>query len=279
ASNNPVNSADPLGLWSWKTVVSVVAAVAVGIAVVAFAPIALPLAIVAAGAAAGAVGFGLNEALNQETFCLPCILKEAGRGALIGAAAAVPFAFLPASAGYLAFMGAGGASGAIGYLGDFITNPNAQWSWEGLAWAIGIGVATAGLGRFLGPRIASWRQGRVTTPPATRLPQDVAVNPTPPRALPLNRPVGLSATQNTQVQADIAAAQAQGATDFRVNQQQVNAAGQRVGTNRPDLQYTDANGRRVYIEYDRPTSARGPQHQQRILSNDSQGNVILKIVP
>ena len=116
-------------------------------------------------------------------------------------------------------------------------------------------------------------------PKPTRLPQDVAVNPNPPPALPLNRPVGLSATQNAQVQADIAAARAEGATDFRVNQQQVNAAGERVGVNRPDLQYTDANGQRVYVEYDTPESGRGPAHETRLNANDPDGDVILKIVP
>ncbi|HEV2864845.1 MAG TPA: PAAR domain-containing protein [Pyrinomonadaceae bacterium] len=114
--------------------------------------------------------------------------------------------------------------------------------------------------------------------PRERLPQDVAVNPRPPKPLGLDRPVGLSAKQNAAVRADIEAALAEGARDIRVNQQQVNAAGQRVGINRPDLQYTDANGRRVYIEYDRSTSARGLPHKERILSNDPQGEVILREV-
>ena len=117
------------------------------------------------------------------------------------------------------------------------------------------------------------------TPPPERLPQDVAVNPEAPEPLPLNRPIGQSPTQNAQLQADIAEAQANGATDFRVNQQQVNADGQRVGTNRPDLQYTDANGRRVYVEYDTPSSNRGPLHEQRINANDPGAIVILKTVP
>jgi RHS repeat-associated protein len=110
-----------------------------------------------------------------------------------------------------------------------------------------------------------------------RLPQDVAVGPKAPDALPLNRPVGMSAAQNAQVQADIAAARAQGARDFRVNQQQLDAAGQRVGINRPDLQYT-LNGVRVHIEYDTPSSGRGPDHADRILANDPSARVILKII-
>lgn len=110
---------------------------------------------------------------------------------------------------------------------------------------------------------------------AARLARDVNVNPVPPGALPTSRPIGLSPTQNARLQQDIARARAEGGTDFRVNQQQVNAAGDRVGVNRPDLQYTDASGRRVYVEYDRASSTRGVPHQQRIQANDSSGKVIL----
>ncbi|MDO4898247.1 MAG: hypothetical protein Q3965_02960, partial [Rothia sp. (in: high G+C Gram-positive bacteria)] len=56
--------------------------------------------------------------------------------------------------------------------------------------------------------------------------------------------------------------------DIRIDQQQVNAAGQRVGINRPDLQYT-LEGKRYYIEYDRSSSGRGPHHAARIKANDS----------
>ncbi len=104
--------------------------------------------------------------------------------------------------------------------------------------------------------------------PAARLPQDVAVNPKPPPALDLDRPIGNNANQNTMVKRDILQAQDEGGTDFRVNQQQVNADGTRVGVNRPDLQYTDASGQRVYIEHDTSLSTRALDHEQRILSND-----------
>jgi len=77
------------------------------------------------------------------------------------------------------------------------------------------------------------------------------------------------------MQDDIKAAQDDGGHDFRVNQQQVNANNQRVGTNRPDLQYTDRSGRRQYVEYDTPKSGRGPGHKARIESNDPDGNVKL----
>src|ERR1700683_5169215 len=116
--------------------------------------------------------------------------------------------------------------------------------------------------------VSRWDAAELFVAPVRpRLPQDINVNPVPPDPLALTRPIGQSATQNAALQAEIAAARRAGATDFRVNQQQVNAAGQRVGTNRPDLQYTDANGRRVYVEYDTSTSTRGPGHQTRIEAN------------
>ncbi|HEX7315417.1 MAG TPA: RHS repeat-associated core domain-containing protein [Pyrinomonadaceae bacterium] len=163
--NDPVNSADPLGLWNWKsalkTAAVVVASVAVGAAVVALAPVALPLAIIAAGAAAGAVGFGLNEALNQEKFSPKCILKEAAKGALVGAVSAVPFAFLPA-AGVAAYAGAGAASGAIGYTANYLAGrPDSQWSWKGFGASVGIGAATAGVGRYAGAKYGAWKEARL----------------------------------------------------------------------------------------------------------------------
>jgi hypothetical protein len=99
----------------------------------------------------------------------------------------------------------------------------------------------------------------------TRLPQDVNVNPVPPAAKPLNRNIGGSTTQNARVQRDAARLQRAGAQDVRINQQQVNAAGERVGINRPDLQYTNPKtGQRVYIEYERTGSTRGAGHQRSV---------------
>ncbi len=57
-----------------------------------------------------------------------------------------------------------------------------------------------------------------------------------------------------------------------------------MGRNRPDLQYTDAQGRRVYVEYDLPLcsdpgrSSRGAGHEQRIKANDPTAIVILKVL-
>ncbi len=64
-----------------------------------------------------------------------------------------------------------------------------------------------------------------------------------------------------------------------MNQQQVTLENsQRVGVNRPDLQF-DYNGRRYHVEYDTPTSGRGSGHQSRITSNDPNVEIILLIVP
>ncbi len=119
------------------------------------------------------------------------------------------------------------------------------------------------------PRVAS----------GPRLPQDAAVKPTVPGVKPLQRPVGSSSTQNAQVQVDIQYLRDMGATYIRVNQQQLTYNnGQRVGVNRPDLQF-DYRGRHYHVEYDTHMTGRGSGHQSRITSNDSDATIILLIVP
>ncbi|MGE3465515.1 MAG: RHS repeat domain-containing protein, partial [Pyrinomonadaceae bacterium] len=112
-----------------------------------------------------------------------------------------------------------------------------------------------------------------------RLRQDLQVRARPPSARTNSR-IGNSRAQNRELKNDIKRARSQGATDIRVNQQQVNAEGKRVGINRPDLQYTRKDGTRAYTEYDRPgkgvNSLRGRAHADRILSNDPQGVVVTK---
>ena len=115
--------------------------------------------------------------------------------------------------------------------------------------------------------------------PGPRLPRDVAASPQVPRELSPNRPISSSSSQNAQIQADIQYLQDVGATNIRVNQQQITLRNsQRVGINRPDLQF-DYNGRRYHVEYDTSTSGRGPGHQSRITSNDPDAETILLIVP
>lgn len=109
-----------------------------------------------------------------------------------------------------------------------------------------------------------------------RLPRDVAVNPVAPRALPTTRSVGRP-SHNRALQQELAGLP-RGATNIRVNQQQVNAQGRRVGTNRPDLQYT-LNGRRHYVEYEGLANPRGAVHRARIAANDPNAVFRLRIVP
>ncbi|MAO22296.1 MAG: hypothetical protein CMJ25_16235 [Phycisphaerae bacterium] len=115
-------------------------------------------------------------------------------------------------------------------------------------------------------------------PTRTRLPQDVNVNPVPPRALDTNRPIGTSPTQNAAAQAEVQRMIDNGFTDIRVNQQQINGSGERVGINRPDVSGTNPAGVRENVEFDRTSSNRGPQHEERILANDPDAIVDLRTV-
>lgn len=83
--------------------------------------------------------------------------------------------------------------------------------------------------------------GTTTTSAGLWLSQDIAVSPVAPRALVFERSIGRT-SHNRAIQEEIAGLP-RAAADIRVNQQQVNAMGQRVGINRPDLQYT-LNGQR-----------------------------------
>jgi len=132
------------------------------------------------------------------------------------------------------------------------------------------------------PGLVQALTGKNPTPPVApgpRLPQDVAVSPEVPKERATTRPIGPSPSQNAQVQADVRYLDNLGATNIRVNQQQLTQRnGQRVGINRPDLQF-DYKGRRYHVEYDTPTSGRGSGHQVRTTSNDPNAEIILLIVP
>lgn len=112
-----------------------------------------------------------------------------------------------------------------------------------------------------------------------RLPEDVAVDPTPPAAnAGVEGVIGTTPNQAAQLEADLQHIKSLGAKDVRVNQHQVTAAGQRVGINRPDVQYT-VNGQRYYIEYEQPGNPRGMEHVKRILANDPNAIIEVKLVP
>ena len=117
-------------------------------------------------------------------------------------------------------------------------------------------------------------------PAIARTARDRAVNPIPTEAKNLKgRTIGKTLTQNQAVQADAIYLRNLGATDIRINQQQVKQVNGnlcRVGICRPDLQATLRSGKRVYIEYDRSTSSRGIPHADRIFSNDKDAIVILR---
>ncbi len=93
-----------------------------------------------------------------------------------------------------------------------------------------------------------------------------------------SRPVSRSELQNVDVLHDYDLLVSAGAdpASIRVNQMQI-IEDMRVGTNRPDL-YAELNGHRILIEYDRAPGTRAIDHARRILSNDPDAIVILKIV-
>lgn len=100
------------------------------------------------------------------------------------------------------------------------------------------------------------------------LPQDtkLGTDKTAPTYNPWQgRTIGNNSNQNKTVQNLAKDLQKIGATDIRINQQQVNAKGHHVGINRPDLQYT-LNGKRYYVEYDTKSSKRGPEHKKKDFS-------------
>jgi RHS repeat-associated protein len=225
------------------------------------------------------LGVSVN-AVNNYALGQPLLygsLQAAVLGGLLGpAAAAFPF-FSVALAGL-------GIVGASGTFVSVFSNPNStlgqQVAAVGLLGASVFGgvaaVKQVGMSGF-------WRespgaaldevlflpegQPQPTVRNIARKPQDVSVNPNPPAANSGASSIGKNSNQAVALQRYLTALKGLGAKDVRVNQQQVNAAGQRVGINKPDLQFT-MNGRRWYIEWDTSSSGRGIPHAERTLAND-----------
>lgn len=130
-----------------------------------------------------------------------------------------------------------------------------------------------------------------------RTENDIAIDgrPAPPAKSPRNR--GFQ-DQAQKQEADTWAdwAESEKIDDFRVDQTQIGPNATRVGENRPDMQFTLSEGthtlpdgtvvtvppgetRRIYVEFDTPRSGRGPLHFRRLIANDPNGIVILRILP
>lgn len=104
---DPINAADPLGLW-WKAVASIAAGVAAAAIVVATAPVSLPVLAAAAVIGVG-VGVGVNKVLNLKELCLSCAIEAFAQGFLQGAVGAVAVAaavlLLPEAVATVAIVG------------------------------------------------------------------------------------------------------------------------------------------------------------------------------
>ncbi|HZJ67916.1 MAG TPA: toxin TcdB middle/N-terminal domain-containing protein [Kofleriaceae bacterium] len=234
--------------------------------------------------ASGAIGAGIGAAIyvGRELY----VSGGTSMGTWKGAATAAGTGFLIGSGavllpGVTAVVGAGLTGYSAGSVAERASRYNElspQEQREVKADAVITVVSAVGVGmQVRGLRGAPPME---EPPPAPRLPQDAAVNPTPPAAMnPVGRTVGRSAAQNAELARDVADMQAKGYRDIRVDQQQVNAAGDRVGINRPDLQGTSPAGVREYVEYDAPPSSRAAGHKARIEANDPKGKVTLKEIP
>ncbi|WP_258068376.1 hypothetical protein, partial [Rathayibacter toxicus] len=164
-------------------------------------------------------------------------------------------------------------SGGAGYL----TEPGPHTP-AGLLKATATSVATGAVGGAAGRRLTTVTRKLLDEIPAVpRLAQDIAVSPKVPEAMkPFGRSVGRNPVHNKEV-ADLVEILSKDelVMDIRVDQQQINAAGVRVGLNRPDLQYTK-NGIRYYVEWDSVSSDRGLKHASRILANDPNARITLR---
>jgi len=85
-----------------------------------------------------------------------------------------------------------------------------------------------------------------------------------------------NAEHNAKVDQKINEAKEQGATNVRKNQQQTDVNGNKVGTNRPDVQY-DQNGQHYNHEVDRNAS-NSQKHVETIRKNDPNSNITTDII-
>ena len=126
--NDPVNRADPLGLW-WEVALSAVAAGAVAAAVVLTAPVSLPILAVGALAVMSGVvvGLGVHDGITQyqETghVCVPCILWGAAKSIGIGLVVVAAAAAFPAAATAIGVAALVVGAGSLAYT---------LWNWDNM---------------------------------------------------------------------------------------------------------------------------------------------------
>ncbi len=265
------------------------------------APIAVSLAVgVACGVAIGWTGVGavgcaalagaVSGALSGALECKSgesiggCMATGAAIGAVTGLAGYGVGKLLSigarAAVGALGRTGIGRAiaSGASRALGTVRSGASRAMNAVQSGISRGVSSLKQGATRLFGKEPAIDRLEATVTAngPTTQLPRDVAAfNPSAPARLSLDRPIGKNVDQNTWLQQRIGWLREQHDVDpesVRVNQTQVDIRGNRIGLNRPDLQYT-LNGQRIYEEFDTAASGRGMPHAQRILANDPSGIV------
>jgi hypothetical protein len=223
--------------------------------------------------ALAAAGYGGAKALGVDDYTSGQFAQTLSALSDIGASFGLPKAGLGVAFGETTTIKSGGTVNAVTY---------ANISKGTLAKAVNLGTQEGSFVQNLakpGDTVIVGT-GTSTTP---RLPQDVKVSPVPPRVkIPLDgRTVGGSATQNAAMQADVAYLNSIHATDIRINQQQTVGVGDnlcRLGICRPDVQARLPGGRMIYIEYDTSASTRGPDHAERLLSNNPDAIVILRRV-
>ena len=129
---------------------------------------------------------------------------------------------------------------------------------------------TTGFMKYVGdnPRVADDLGGKVTHPKPMELQNESGEW----------RKVGRTKSQNDDLIAYVEQLKKEGVDDIRIDQQQVDIHGRKIGSNRPDLQFTK-DGKRYYVEWDRTTSGREIGHAERIAANDpNHGGIELRIV-
>ena len=136
------------------------------------------------------------------------------------------------------------------------------------------GVAVASAGVAAGKAIAVAGSGIVTE--GLALMATGATGNSPKSNEGESRPHG-NDEHNSAIEQRANQVRKQGATNIRKNQVQVDANGNRVGDNRPDLQY-DLDGRHYNVEFDH-NAANSARHGAQIRANDPNAAVELNLLP